>query len=224
MKCEECGFDYTPEWSASRHAHIIAHYEWSHGVHLRQRQAFEHLGQVEGFRILLVRPSSSLFARRQAERVSRRSIREPAEEGGYDKPQYYAEGPSSPPELFSHAVLLNRDTHGVGIVVIERRPIIQFYRWTMRPHFELAFDLEHTVRWAIVHAWLLPELRGQGVATKLVSVAIQGVNETPDTIGWLSPFTVAGQRLVARLTVTGFHRAGHELPPRQDGVPPFRRK
>jgi hypothetical protein len=223
VTCEICDYYYSSDWSSSRRAHVIAHDEWFRGVRLRRRQDFEDVGQIQDFQALLVRPSSSLFARHRAERVSRRSIREPIDEGGYDTPPYYAEGPDSPTELSAHAVVLGRETHAVGIVVLERRPIIELYRWTTRPHFELAAELPPTVRWAIVHTWLLPELRGRGVASDLVRAAVQGVNETPDTVGWLSPYTGAGWRLIERLTTAGFHRAICKLPPIENVPPPFQK-
>lgn len=162
MKCEVCHCDYSADWSAERRHHLIAHYEWFNGIRLRQPHAFEIVGEVQGLRVLLVRPSSPIFAKRRAERVSRRSIRESVNEGGYDKPTYFAETSNSTFLLFPHAVLIVRDGCGVGIVVIERRPIVQFYRWKESGGWELARELANTVRWTIVHAWLLPaSLRGQ---------------------------------------------------------------
>jgi hypothetical protein len=222
VECESCGFDYWPERSSSRRKHIIRHYEWEHGVRLRRLKDFEEIAEVGGLKAILVRPTSSLFLRRQAERVSRRSIREPLLEGGYDKPPYYAETPDSPPALHAHAVLLTKEGHAVGILVLERRLLIEKYRWTEQPHFELAEKIPKVVRWTIVHAWVLPGLRGRGLGAGLARLAAEGVGETPDTIGWLSPFTDAGYCLAARVSSEGFHRAWNgKLPPLKRVPPPF---
>lgn len=216
-----CDFDFSEGWSASRHAHVIAHHEWEHGVRLRHTAQFELVGNAQEFDLLLVRPFSSKYARSRAERISRRSIREPVSEGGYDKPLYFAH--CSPLVLLPHAVLLVRAGYAVGIAVLERRPIMELYRWTNRPHFELVQRIPNTVRWAIVHAWLLPSLRGRGVGTEFVRQTITGVRETPDTVGWLSPYTPAGLRLIARLTMIGFHRAVSDLPSWERVERPFDR-
>jgi hypothetical protein len=144
----------------------------STSVRLRQLRLFETVGMVQGLKILLVRPSSPLFARNRAERMSRRSIREPVDDGGFDQPTYYARKSISTVQLHPHAVLLGRDRFGVGIIVLERRPIIEFYRCT-KPSWELAGPIEHAVRWTVVHVWILPELRRQGIATNLVDIAIR---------------------------------------------------
>jgi ribosomal protein S18 acetylase RimI-like enzyme len=223
LECGVCGFDYWPDLSRDRREHIIRHHEWEHGVRLRRLEEFEEVGEVEGLKAFLVRPTSPLFLRRQAERVSRRSIREPLFEGGYDKPQYYAERPDSPPELHAHAVLLARGAYAVAMLVLIRRHVVERYRWTERPHFELAEGLPDPVRWAIAHVWVLPDLRRRGLASGLVRLAAEGVGETPDSIGWLSPFTKAGRRLMARVTADGFHRAWQwmGLPPLEEVPPPF---
>jgi hypothetical protein len=203
--------------------HVIADEEWLRGTHLGRPEAFESVGGVQEFRALLVRPSSCLFARRRAERLARRAIREPLGDGGYDKPIYFAEGPDSPPELHAHALLLARGKCAVGMLVLERRPMLEFYRWTIPPHFRLVRRLADTIRWTIAHVWLLPELRGRGTAACLVHLAVEGVRETPDTVGWLSPYTAAGFQLIARVTKEGFHRAvSSDLPPPLTTVdPPF---
>jgi hypothetical protein len=222
LECGECGFDYLPDWSRSVRAHVIAHEEWLRGTRLGRPEAFECVGAVQEFRALLVRPSSCLFARRRAERLARRAIREPLNEGCCDKPLYFAEGPDSPPELHAHALLLARGKCAVGMLVLERRPVFEFYRWTIRPQFEPVGRLADTIRWTIVHVWLLPELRGHGTATGLVHLAVEGVRETPDTVGWLSPYTKAGLRLIARVTQKEFHRVvSSDLPPLTTVDPPF---
>jgi GNAT superfamily N-acetyltransferase len=219
-----CDFDYSPDWSPSRREHVIRHYEWEHGVRLRRLQEFEAVGEVDGSKALLVRPDSRRFLRRQAERVSRRSIREPLGQGAYDQPVYYAEPPGAVPELHEHAVLLASGGCAVAILVLERRHLIQRYRWTARPRFELAEHLPEPVRWTIAHVWVLPALRGHGLGRGLVRLAAEGVSETPDTIGWLSPFTRSGKRLMASVTSDGFHRAcGQEVPPLEEVAPPFPR-
>jgi hypothetical protein len=153
--------------------------------------------------------------------VSRRSIREPIFEGGYDVPQYYADERFSPRVLNAHALLVARESFGVGILVLERRPVIQHYRWTSRPEFELLNSIDDLVRWSIAHIWLHPKVRGQGIADEMVRVAAQGVCETPDTIGWLSPITRRAFHLMARVTVDGFHRAVQDLPPSETVTRPF---
>jgi hypothetical protein len=222
VACGVCGFDYSPDWSPSRREHVIRHHEWEHGVRLRSLDEFEEVGEVEGLKALLVRPDSRLFLRRQAERASRRSIREDVFEGGYDKPLYYAQPPDAVPALHAHAVLLASDVYAVAILVLERRHVIERYGWTTRPEFELVEALPGLVRWTIVHVWVMPALRGRGLGGGLVRLAIEGVGETPDTIGWLSPFTKDGYRLMAGVTSEGFHRAwGQELPPLEEVPPPF---
>jgi GNAT superfamily N-acetyltransferase len=148
---------------------------------------------------------------------------EPLDEGGHDKPLYFADAKDSPPELHSHAILLSRDAFGVGIVVLERRPIVDFYKWNPRRCVEFVGNLPETIRWSVIHVWLLPQLRGRGVASELVRTAIEGVNEVPDTVGWLSPYTRKGRDLIARVTKLGFHRAVCDLPPPEVVERPFRR-
>ncbi len=65
-KCGVCGFRYMPAWSPSCREHVIRHHEWEHGVRLRRLEDFETVGEVEGLKALLVRPTSPLFLRRQA--------------------------------------------------------------------------------------------------------------------------------------------------------------
>jgi hypothetical protein len=133
-----------------------------------------------------------VFQRRQAERVSRRSIREPLEDGGYDKPQYYAEPPDAVPELHAHAVLLASGLYAIGILVLERRHVVERYRWTARPRFEFVERLPDPVRWTVTHVWFLPSFRGRGLGAGLARLVAKGVGETLDSIGWLSPYTRHG--------------------------------
>jgi ribosomal protein S18 acetylase RimI-like enzyme len=217
-QCEVCGFEEWAELRWSSRRHLIAHDEFLHGVRVRASHSYEVVRSGVEYSILLVRPSSPLWQRMRAERVSRRSIREPLWEGGYDKPTYYAEPEPEEMLLFPHTLLLCRGKRAVGILVLEARPIRSFLRWS--GEVELVEETVSTgeIRWTVTHAWVLPTLRQRGFATALVHTAAAGVATNIGSLGWMPPFTTAGLRLVRRVAPDGAFVASHAIPNHLDGI------
>lgn len=221
--CEECGFRGIAGLSLFDRLHCVQHDEHGSGVRLRHLDRFEHVGAIRSFRILLVRPDSGLFARRRAERVSRRAIREPINEGGYDKPTFYAEDVYQiVPEMHSHALLLASDARGVGLVVIERRERSAWFRWSeLDQGYRLDSEESGAPSWSVVHVWLLPTLRRRGLATELLEHAFRGFRVDPPAAGWLPPFTSRGFRLLRHFTPFGFWHSGYTPPAGDSFSRPF---
>jgi hypothetical protein len=216
--CDERYFDDT----SGRRQHTVRHDEWLQGVRLRRVDRFERVGAAGTVDILLVRPSSPESIRLRAERVSRRAVREPLEEGGYDKPLYYANGVDSPPELRAHVLLLASAGRCVGTLVLEVRPVDGYYVWGPdRSRVDLASVLNDEPRWSVVHVWVLASMRKRGLARVLIDSAVRGVGQPADTLGWMSPYSNAGFGLMKRVTVRGFHRAVTDLPMSNQLPSPF---
>lgn len=207
--CEECGFRGS---SLNERAHGVRHDEHLNGVRLRRLDRFERVGAIGAFQILLVRPDSDLFSRRRAERVSRRAIREPLFEGGYDKPTFYAENRYQiVPEMQSHALLAESRLRGVALVVIERRDRDAWFAWSdAEEKYVLASRQSAGVYWSLAHIWVLPAFRREGLATRLLEMAFRGFSMSPSTAGWLTPFSNGGYRLVRHFSPDGFWHAGGE--------------
>ena len=188
----------------------MQHSEHVSGVGLGRIEKYEHVGALGAFRILLVRPDDDSFTRRRAERVSRRAIREPVREGGYDAPTFFADDPYSiVPELQSHAVLIADGSCGVGLAVFERRQREIWYEWSESAEvYQLTSTSGAGVAWSIVHVWLLGSLRGRGLGVELLRICFEGFATEPSSGGWYTPFSQNGGRLVRRFAPSGFWYAG----------------
>lgn len=219
--CAECGFRSFP--GLQDREHRIFHDEHFSGVRLRHLDRFEAIGNVGPHQVLLIRPESDLFARRRAERVSRRSIQEDLGEGGYDKPTFYAEDVYQiVPEMQSHALIATNLTRGIGLVVIERRERAAWFEWSEDERAYMRASDEHGgTSWAIVHAWVLSEFRGQGLAKSILNIALEGFGIEAKAAGWLTPFTSAGFGLVRHFTPSGFWAAGYKPPAGDSFLRPF---
>jgi hypothetical protein len=189
--CDQCGFRGTPGPPWLTRAHAVHHDEHYHGVRLRRPEVFDQVGQLGADPAFLIRPDSSRFARLRTERVSRRAIREPLFEGGYDRPTFCAEDRYQiVPELHTHALVVAHERRGVGLLVMERRERDAGYVWS---EGEAAYIPETEQSgggsWSIAHIWILPSLRGRHLASRLIAMALTGFGVSADDLGWVTPFT-----------------------------------
>lgn len=193
--------------------HRVHHDEQLHGVRLRRIAPFEQVGPIDGLSMLLVRPESRLFVRQRAERVARRANRERVGEGGYDGPAYWADDPYRiVPELHAHAVIVARDTQGVGLIVLERR--VRDAWWPWEPTRQGALDLlagqarAGMPTWAVAYVWLHPDGRGHAIARRALAHTWAGFHMAADEVAWVTPFTTRGQRLGRAMVPAGLWQAG----------------
>lgn len=198
--------------------------ETSKGVRLRRTDRFELVSRVGNLEALLVRPNSNAFSRKRAERVSRLSVRGPTGEGGYGKPQFFADDPYQiVPALHAHALLLSNSARGVGIVVFERRCIRGFVSWCHESsRYGAIVEQPRSNCWAVVHIWLLPAFRGQGLSAALIGVLVSGLQTSLTDLAWLPPFSRGGTRFVKRLRAPRLWIADEKIPNSDaDFVSPF---
>ena len=175
--------------------------EQENGVRLRRIREFEQVGSVGEDAVLLVRPDSSLFARRRAERLSRRAVREPLGAGGYDVPQFWAESEHQiVPQLHSHALLLAQACRAVGMIVVERRALAGRLEWSIeqKKYGAIIDDATSARSWTIVHVWLLERLRGKQIAERMLDLVFDGFGTSATEVGWLPPFSAGGKRMLER--------------------------
>jgi len=221
--CPTCDYRYFESLAFSRRKHLIHHDEHRNGVRLRRLDLFERVGGIDGAQVLLVRPESARFVRHRTERVARRAIEEPPFEGDYDKPTFYAEDRYQiVPEHFAHALVLAQGSRGVGLTVLERRERCARYEWLAeQDEYRACEEPAAGPSWAVMHVWVHPSMRGQHVASRLLTMAFSGFRMTPEETAWLTPFTPGGFRLLRRFCPEFFLAAGHE-PPQFDSFPrPF---
>jgi GNAT superfamily N-acetyltransferase len=209
--CNECDYRGIASWPHSVRIHQVHHDEHFHGVRLRRLDRFERISAIGSLRVFIVRPNSQIFARRRAERVSRRAISEPVGEGGYDKPTFYADDVYQiVPEMRTHAILIASELRGIGLVVVERRERDAWYEWSdQRERYELIDGSGVGGAWCIAHVWVLPTFRRQGIARRLLEITFDGFYQDPSESGWVTPFTAHGFALVRRFAPTGFWHAGY---------------
>jgi GNAT superfamily N-acetyltransferase len=211
IMCAKCGFRGFPGLLFLEREHKVYHDEHFFGVRLRQLDRFECVGKIGNHKIFLIRPDSDPFARRRAERVSRRAIQEEIGEGGYDKPTFYADNPYQiVPAMQSHALLATCETRGVALLVIERRPRAAWFGWS---EVEQAYLRKRKkaggTAWSVAHVWVLPKFRRAGLGSAIIQNAFQGFNVEANSVGWLTPFTKAGFSLVRHFAPAGFWAAGY---------------
>lgn len=210
------------DWN--RYKPLVQADEASKGVRLRRTDRFELVSRVGSLEVLLVRPNSIAFTRRRAERVSRLSIREPIGDGGYGKPQFFADDPYQiVTALHAHALLLSDRARGIGIVVFERRSICGFVRWSdENSRYGDLIEQPGSTGWAVVHIWLMHAYRGRGLSAALLQVLVSGLQTSLLDLAWLPPFSRGGTRVLERLKSPCLWIADQQVPGGDnDFVSPF---
>lgn len=184
------------------------------GVRLRRPDRMERVGRTSDLDVLLIRPSSSSFAKRRAEQVARLAMTEPLGEGGYGTPQYYAGDPYNiVPELHAHALLLCHQARGVGMLVCERRPVLGHLEWQrdLNNYGELV-DEPSNVRWAVVHIWVMSQHRKKGAATGMIKILANGLHLKPSELAWMPPFSTGGKAMLRSFQFTRLLVATNRVP------------
>lgn len=222
--CPECQTRYYPSIACDRRHHAVHHDEFRYGVRLRRLDRFEHVGRIDSLDVLLVRPDSDIFARRRAERVARRSIREPLGEGGYDSPTYFAEDPYQVvPSLAAHVLILAQGSRGIGILLSERRLTDARYDWSEAEKGYVRTEMaDASMRWSIAHIWIMSSYRRRGLGQRLLEMALAGLGTDGTRALWVTPFSAGGHALVRKFAGLAFWHAGDPPPHETSYVPPFR--
>jgi GNAT superfamily N-acetyltransferase len=147
---------------------------------------------MDTYRVVKVTPDSPKSLRSRAQRVGRLANAELQYDFGVYDPD------DEDPVRWPHAFLAFEGDEDIGILVAERRgEAIWKFTWaeygtgTPPPR-----EASCPGYWSVVTIWVRPARRRMGIGRLLVETAAQEFCLDAARLGWYTPFTVDGERLV----------------------------
>ena len=188
VKCELCGMSYVSEIPDNVRQHKKYHDKVINGLRARPLKTDRVIWSHDDMRITVVNQPSPLAQRRRAEEVARLARR--------DTP-YGAE------DLFNgkdaHAFLLHKRNRAIGFLSIEKREHVWKTSWadvdTGKEPKQIA---GHPAIWTICMVWILNRHRGSHLGQTMVNEAVGYLGCDFESVGWYTPFTESGKKLVRK--------------------------
>ena len=190
----ECGLAYVTTNPSDRRLHRKIHDEYLNGIPIRPSHDDQVLSDAADLRITLVRPSASWNQRQRTKRISRRCNREMHYDfGGV----YHA---MSVWEFESHAFICAREERAIGFLLLEKHDHVWRAAWKdWKDGYSPPLISKGIPRWTLVFAWVLPPFRRQGIGRRLVDAAVAFAGIPLAEMGFYTPFSEAGEKLVRSL-------------------------
>jgi ribosomal protein S18 acetylase RimI-like enzyme len=154
-------------------------------------------------RVTLVRPSASLYQRNRVYALARCANREMH----YDFVPYDPWDPGNR-ELAVHAFVGRIGVRGIALLLAARRCHVWVAAWseTQPPAIIDPRPIDARAgRWTIEFVWVLPALRGRGIARTLIREASRFTGVPVVDLAWYTPFSDAGRDVVHSLCPERFY-------------------
>lgn len=154
------------------------------------------IARWDGIEVVLVTGASPAPAREQAARVALRAMRDTP----FHTPAYEAADTSPDTRIF----IAREHGQAAGLAVLRARPRWAWWSWDdwdaeRRPSTGVA----PMTSWTVETIWTHPASQTRGLATRLLKVASDQVDQRITSFGWRRPFTPSGEAFVRRLCPEG---------------------
>jgi ribosomal protein S18 acetylase RimI-like enzyme len=193
---------YVPELEDDARLHAEYHDEWEHGAHFPPDTGDRILGKVCGFDLVEAATSDPAPYRRRFMHIAIQAARDTRYSLQYD-------GGEEEVRWDGRAYALRNKHRAVALVVVRLRDDGACWRSWQDEDSGVLFsgDIDESPRRVIDFAWILPSLRRQGVGTAMIRIVAEHLGAELGDLGWTTPLSAGGTRLVRRLTGVGYWAA-----------------
>jgi hypothetical protein len=200
-KCPKCGFEYVAGIPGDTHAHREYHDETVNGVRAEPLENDGVIWRDGAYRITIVNHTSPVERKRIAEKtgiVANRDLR-------YDFKPFSAAMPAD--ERNVHVFLLHHGDRAVGLLIAERCSKIWRCTWEEYANAATTHLLDHPSIWSVALVWANQRHRHKGLGYRLAVTTASYLGIPIQQLGWQTPFTPSGMKMVQRLCPDVFYIA-----------------
>jgi hypothetical protein len=192
--CESCHYNYVPAETGDIARHRKYHDEFFNGVKANSLKSDLVAGNIDGFKIILVSPKSSLQQRKRAERIAFRG----KIDTHFDFASYHA---NDTEQIYSPLVFIGiTNNRAIAFLVLRKTKRTAKVTWE---HYDKedrdAIPLLPDERWGVSMAWTLENKRRKGFAGQLLKATSNYIGNSILEMAWFTPFTESGY-LLAKTT------------------------
>lgn len=198
MRCPECEMRYVPDYPEDEKEHKKYHDKIVNGPYGYQIKSDKTVWAKDDYRITVVNYFSPIAQKKRAQEAGFIAHTDTS----FDFAPYHHK--EALDERNVHLFLLYRKNRTIGLLIAERRDFVQRFTWW---EYENSGGKELPKAdpiWSIGLVWLHRKYRKFGIGSKLVQVAASYFNIKIQSIGWYTPFTNDGQKLVKSLCPESF--------------------
>ena len=193
MRCAECGMGYVPDNPEDVKAHRKYHDEIVNGLYAARIKSDKIISERGDYRITVVNYFSPPAQKKLTEKVNLLAHKDTP----FDFVPYHSKEPFD--ERNVHVFLLYRKSKIIGLLIAERRDYVRRFSWR---EYENAGGKELPMSnptWSIGFVWIHRKHRRRGLSSQLVQVVASYFDIEISSIGWYTPFTEDGEKLVRSL-------------------------
>lgn len=198
MICPKCGMGYVPGFPDEEKEHRKYHDRVTNGLRAAQIKSDMVVWQKDNSRITVVNYFSPIAQKKRAEAVGFIAHKDTP----FDSAPYHHKEPLDKRNV--HLFLFSQKNRIIGLLLIEKRKFVKRFTWQ---DYENARGIELSKAdpiWSIGLVWVHRKYRQHGLGSKLTQVAASYFDIGMQSIGWYTPFTDDGRKLVESLCPDSF--------------------
>ena len=201
VACEKCGMSYFPDDTEDLADHARRCDQVVNGTIVPTSSVNAAIWRNKDDQIILVTDKSSEEQRKLAHEIARCANREMQYDYGIYR--YY----DSPDGRNVHIFLYVRSGRARGFCLLEKRTTVWHCTWN-EPETPTCIERQDlSPMWSVGFVWVHKEQRHRGVAYSLLAEAKTYLGLNDGNLGWHTPFSEDGKRLVRRLYPSTFNVA-----------------
>lgn len=201
MICPECKMSYVPSIPENVKEHKKYHDKTVNGIYVHKIDSDKTLWEKEDFRITIVNHLSPIVQKKRAEKVGLIANIDTQ----FDFAPYHHKEP--PDKRNVNLFLLHRKNRIVGLLIVERRDFAQRVTWQEYVNAGGNGVSKANPIWSIGLVWVHRKYRRLGLGSKLVQIVASSFDIEINSMGWYTPLTDDGKKLVKMLCPNFFYIA-----------------